>query len=51
MQTDKVLKQERKVGEFTMSFRIPEQYERKWKEYYCNEGVLIIKYDKDSDES
>jgi len=37
-----VEKQERKYGEFTMTFRIPDIYERKWKDYKIENGVLLI---------
>ena len=43
-------KQERKYGEFTMTFRIPDTYERKWVEYNCENGVLKISYPKDNDD-
>jgi len=47
--TDKQLseKLERKYGEFTMTFKIPDTYERKWHECNVTEGVLKISYPKD----
>lgn len=46
----KVVKQERKYGNFTMTFKIPEQYERKWDSVNVENGVLIMKFLKDVDE-
>ena len=46
-----VEKQERKYGEFTMTFRIPDIYERKWQDYKIENGVLLIQYVKDQDDS
>jgi HSP20 family molecular chaperone IbpA len=46
----KLERNERKYGDFILSFRIPEIYERKWREYEVENGVLMIKYDKDKDE-
>ena len=44
-------KAERKFGEFTLNFKIPEEYERKW--YYCeiSNGIMCLKYRKDTGES
>ncbi len=43
-------KNERKYGEFTLTFKIPDIYERKWSGYVVEKGVLIICYPKDSNE-
>jgi HSP20 family molecular chaperone IbpA len=45
-----VIKQERKYGDFAISFRIPEQYERRWSSFEVENGVLVIKYKRDQDE-
>ena len=58
-----VKKRERKYGEFTMTFRIPEQYERKWfvspsskcsplprDKFEVLDGVLTIHYKCDIDD-
>lgn len=47
---DHVERQERKYGEFTLSFKIPENYERKWSFFGVENGVLKIVYDKDKDD-
>lgn len=43
-------KNERKFGDFTLTFKIPEEYERKWESIELLDGVLCVKYKKDSDE-
>lgn len=43
-------KNERKFGEFTLTFKIPEEYERKWESFKLQDGVLMLKYKKDNDE-
>jgi len=48
--TTSVTRQERKTGDFTMTFRIPEQYQRKWDSAVVDNGVLIIRYLPDNDE-
>lgn len=48
--SDNIKKQERKYGEFTLSFRIPENFERKWSFFGIENGVLKIVYDKDKDD-
>jgi HSP20 family protein len=40
-------KNERKYGEFTMTFKIPDIYERKWEGYHVEKGVLSVWYPKD----
>ena len=45
-----VARQERKHGDFTMTFRIPEEYQRKWHSCTVEDGVLCIRYEKDSEE-
>lgn len=42
-----VVKQERKCGDFTMTFRIPDSFERKWNSYDVKDGVLVLKYERD----
>jgi HSP20 family molecular chaperone IbpA len=41
-------KQERKFGDFSLNFKIPEEYERKWYFFECDNGILCIKYHKDN---
>jgi hypothetical protein len=43
-QTDQVERQERKYSEFTLSFKIPENFERKWSYFGVENGVLKIMY-------
>lgn len=43
-------KNERKFGEFTLTFKIPEMYERKWESYDLVDGVQAIIYNKDNDD-
>ena len=51
-QIDKVYeKNERKFGDFTIRFKIPEEYERKWSKYKIQDGVLMLKYKKDIEEN
>ncbi|CAD8186951.1 unnamed protein product [Paramecium octaurelia] len=45
------LKQERKCGPFDLRFKIPDEYDPKWKYYGMNNGVLGIIYTLDSEES
>ena len=45
-----VTRQERKTGDFTMTFRIPEEYNRRWDSVTVENGVLCIRYLKDHDE-
>ena len=45
-----VTRQERKTGDFTMTFRIPEEYNRRWDKATVEDGVLEIRYLKDTDE-
>jgi len=45
-----VTRQERKTGDFTMTFRIPEEYNRRWDSAEVSNGVLCIRYLKDHDE-
>lgn len=48
--TFRVIKNERKYGEFAMSFKIPETYERRWSTFIVENGVLKIEYIKDDDD-
>ena len=45
-----VTRQERKHGDFTMTFRIPEEYRRRWHSATVENGVLCVRYLKDDDE-
>ena len=45
-----VTRQERKTGDFTMTFRIPEEYNRRWDSANVENGVLEVRYLKDHDE-
>eukprot|EP01006_Ploeotia_vitrea_P043062 TRINITY_DN66689_c2_g1_i1.p1 TRINITY_DN66689_c2_g1~~TRINITY_DN66689_c2_g1_i1.p1 ORF type:complete len:585 (-),score=325.36 TRINITY_DN66689_c2_g1_i1:63-1817(-) len=49
--TEIVEKQERKYGDFTMTFTIPHTYERKWKQCTVENGVLHISFTRDTDDS
>lgn len=46
----KLERNERKYGEFTITFKIPEIYERKWSHFEVLDGVIAIIYEKDNDE-
>lgn len=39
---------ERKFGDFALNFKIPDEYERKWYFFECQNGVACIKYKKDN---
>ena len=43
-------KNERKFGDFTITFKIPEEYERKWSFYNLSEGVLKLTYNRDTED-
>jgi len=43
-------RQERKHGDWTMTFRIPEEYNRRWSSCTVENGVLCIRFTKDEDE-
>ena len=43
-------KNERKFGEFTLNFKIPDEYERKWFLFEVNNGTLCLKYKRDTDD-
>lgn len=45
-----ITKQERKFGQFIISFKIPDDYRRKWDRYEVKDGVLMIAYKKEEDE-
>ena len=38
------------AGDFTMTFRIPEEFNRRWDSAIVDNGVLKIRYLKDTDE-
>lgn len=39
-EVEKLEKNERKYGEFTLTFKIPEIYERKWSHFSVKDGVV-----------
>lgn len=43
-------KRERKNGEFTLTFTIPHRYQRRWSSIEVENGVLCIRFPKDTDE-
>ena len=45
-----VEKAERKYGEFTQTFKIPQEYERKWSKCIVSNGVLKLVFKPDNDE-
>jgi len=45
-----VEKAERKYGEFTQTFKIPQEYERKWSKCVVSNGVLKLVFKPDNDE-
>ena len=45
-----VTRHERRTGDFTMTFRIPEQYQRKWHSCTVEDGVMCLRFCKDTDE-
>ena len=45
-----VEKAERKYGEFTQTFKVPEAYERRWSECTVSNGVLKMTFGPDTDE-
>ncbi|EAR86836.1 50S ribosome-binding GTPase (macronuclear) [Tetrahymena thermophila SB210] len=47
----KLDRNERRYGDFTLTFKIPEIYERKWSSYDVENGVLKIIYDRDQEEN
>ncbi|KAL1507416.1 hypothetical protein AB1Y20_008257 [Prymnesium parvum] len=50
MQVQKLVKLERKYGEFTQAFKVPQEYERKWHSVEVRNGVLKITFRPDTDE-
>ena len=46
----KVEKCERKYGDFTQAFKIPQEYERKWHSMTLENGVLRLVFKPDADE-
>lgn len=44
-------KDERKFGEFTLNFKIPDEFERKWHFFEVENGILVLKYKRDVEES
>ena len=45
-----VEKTERRYGDFTQTFKIPQEYERKWKHCSVTNGVLKMMFTQDTDE-
>tara|TARA_B110001452_G_scaffold95772_1_gene79124 strand:- start:1141 stop:2823 length:1683 start_codon:yes stop_codon:yes gene_type:complete len=46
----RVEKAERKYGDFTQTFKIPQEYERKWSKCVVSNGVLKLVFKPDNDE-
>ena len=46
----KAEKIERKYGEFTQAFKVPQEYERKWDRVEIDKGVMKIVFKPDADE-
>ncbi len=46
-----VVKHERRYGDFTMTFTIPETYERKWVSCHVEKGVLCMRFKQDVSEA
>jgi HSP20 family molecular chaperone IbpA len=44
------LRKERKIGSFELKFKIPDEYDPKWKYYGMTNGVLGIVYHLDCEE-
>ena len=50
MQVQKIERSERTYGDFTLTFSIPQEYERKWHKMTLEKGVLKIIFKPDADE-
>ena len=50
LQVQKIERSERTYGDFTQTFAIPQEYERKWSHFYLENGVLRIVFTQDADE-
>ena len=48
--TVQVHRHERTYGEFTQTFKVPQEYERKWSKVTVDKGTLRIVYKSDADE-
>lgn len=46
-----VEKQERKYGDFTMTYQVPQNFERRWESCHVENGVLKIQFRPDQDDS
>ena len=46
----KIERSERQYGDFTLTFAIPQEYERKWTNMTLEKGVLKIVFKPDADE-
>ena len=50
LQVQKLDRQERMYGEFTHTFKVPQEYERKFSSVHVSNGVLKIVFKQDKDE-
>ena len=50
LQVHKIERSERTYGDFTLTFAIPQEYERKWTSMILEKGVLRIVFKPDADE-
>jgi len=50
LQVQKVERSERTYGDFTQTFKVPQEYERKWASVTVERGVLKIIFQRDADE-
>ena len=50
LQVEKVERQERTYGDFTLTFKVPQEYERKFTSVTVVNGVLKITFKQDTDE-
>ena len=50
LQVQKIERSERTYGEFTLTFEIPQEYERRWKSMTLEKGVLRLTFTPDADE-
>ena len=50
LQVQKIERSERTYGDFTLTFAIPQEYERKWHSMNLHNGVLRLVFTPDADE-
>ena len=50
LQVHKVERSERTYGDFTLTFAIPQEYERRWSTFTLKDGVLRLVFTPDADE-